>query len=191
MRHAPICPRLDGASIDLDSSFNVLIAYEDFETGKHAKKTYDFVVQNLGPDCRFTNQMWKFDVLTLPKLCDIAVEDATAADIIMISSNGGELPEGVKAWIEAWLPFEPGPLALVALSPRADQEDHRADSAQHYLARIARRGNMEFFAQPEVWPGRQIAQERFPLARLGQKTLCDLAGFAQRDVSLPRFNLDQ
>jgi len=43
--------------------FNVVIAYEDFETGKTCEGTYDFLVNNLRHECRFENQMWKFDVL--------------------------------------------------------------------------------------------------------------------------------
>ena len=37
----------------MNPTFNVVIAYEDFETGKHAKKTYDYLAEHLGRDCRF------------------------------------------------------------------------------------------------------------------------------------------
>src|SRR5262245_53918128 len=83
--------------------FNVLLAYEDFETGKHAKRTFDFLVQNLGDEYRMTNQMWKFDVLSIPKLREMAAKDALAADIIVISTRGGtSLPQAVTNWIESW-----------------------------------------------------------------------------------------
>lgn len=192
MQHVPNCPPLNSESADSDSSFNIVIAYEDFETGKHAKRTYDFLVQNLGRDCHFTNQMWKFDVLMLPKLRDIAVEDAAAADIIMISSNGGELPDHVKAWIEAWLPIAPNPLALVALFARKGEEDHTVNSAQRYLAQIAQKGNLEFFAQPEVWPSHDsdIANGLEDQPHLKQRRLPNLASFVQRDVSSPRWTLN-
>ncbi|HTL55437.1 MAG TPA: hypothetical protein VL361_07140 [Candidatus Limnocylindrales bacterium] len=191
MQDGPICPPLNCASTDADSSFNVVIAYEDFESGKHAKKTYDFLVENLGRDCRFTNQMWKFDVLMLPKLRDIAVEDAATADIIMISSNGGDLPDHVKAWIDAWLPIPPSPLALVALFARKGEEERQVNSAQRYLAQVAQKGNMEFFAEPEVWPGRE--NDKYSgdpnRSRFSENSLSSLAGFVQRDVSSPRWNV--
>ena len=57
---------LESPESDLNSTFNVVIAYEDFDTGKHARKTYDFLVENLGQRCEFTNQMWKFEVLSVP-----------------------------------------------------------------------------------------------------------------------------
>ncbi len=109
--------RLLGSS-DLNASptFNVVIAYEDFDTGKHARKTYDFLVENLGPQCHFTNQMWKFDVLRIPKLREMAANDAVLADLIIVSSHGGEeLPGPVKAWLESWLAQKGNPIALVAL----------------------------------------------------------------------------
>src|SRR5207245_10236995 len=89
------------SDLEVNNTFNVVIAYEDFETGKHAKSTYDFLVEHLHGECRFTNQMWKFDVLGIPKLREMAAKDAAMADIIIISSHGGEeLPPDVKAWIE-------------------------------------------------------------------------------------------
>src|SRR5262245_65262142 len=96
-------PSLRSTGGEGDLTFNVVIAYEDFETGKNAKKTYDFLVEHLGHECVFSNQMWKFDVLTLPKLKEMAISDAREADIIIISAHGNnDLPPQVKAWIEGW-----------------------------------------------------------------------------------------
>jgi hypothetical protein len=103
MQHTLNCPPLASTGLEANPAFDVVIAYEDFETGKHAKKTYDFLVEHLGRDCRFTNQMWKFDVLSIPKLREIAVNDAANADIIIVSSHGQELPSHIKEWVEAWL----------------------------------------------------------------------------------------
>src|SRR5260221_7127913 len=112
MQHTLIYPPL--SSPDLGSNFNVVIAYEDFETGKHAKKTCDFLTENLGPDCHVNSQMWKFDVLGLATLRVIAAKDAPAADIILISSRSGkELPESPKASGRLWLNLMVSVLPLV------------------------------------------------------------------------------
>src|SRR5690348_11522751 len=103
MQHTLSFSPVAASGLEAGPAFNVVIAYEDFETGTHAKKTYDFLADTLGQDCHFTNQMWKFDVLSLPKLREIAVKDAVHADIIIISSHGDELPAHVQAWIESWL----------------------------------------------------------------------------------------
>src|ERR1041384_5188943 len=92
------------SALEANSNLNVVIAYEDFETGKRAKKTCDFLAQNLGDDCRLSHQMWKFDVLGIPKLREMAAKDAAQADMVIISCHGSnELPIELKAWIELWL----------------------------------------------------------------------------------------
>lgn len=195
MQHTLVYNPPGSLDVGPSSTFNVVIAYEDFETGKHAKHTYDFLVEHLGRESQFTNQMWKFDILRIPKLREIATKDALDADIIIVSSRGDDdLPAPVKSWIESWL-TEPGhALALVALfsGPREEAPARRCIRA--YLAAAARRGKMEFFAQPDDWPGRENQRESFILQRnadLGQKTLSALAGAIQLDpVPASRWNLD-
>ena len=58
-------PSFGSSDRDLNSALNVVIAYEDLETGKRAMKTYEYMVQQLGEQCLFANQMWKFDVLAV------------------------------------------------------------------------------------------------------------------------------
>jgi hypothetical protein len=186
MQHALTCPPNDCPDIEPNSSFNVLIAYEDFDTGKHAKRTYDFLADTLGDECQVTNQMWKFDVLGIPKLREIAAGDAATSDIVVISCHGTELPETVKKWIECWLQSPGRPMALVALFDRAPDQRLRS-----YLAEVARRGNMEFFAQPDQWPGRNPRLEHLPLhhePRLNDRALSTLAGVVRQEVSSSRWD---
>src|SRR5947209_17488715 len=117
----PFPPR----NVDETPDFNVVIAYEDFESGKQAKATYDFLVENLGTNCRFSSQMWKFDVLGIPKLREMAAKDAAGADIVIVSCHGSnDLPVEVKAWIELWMADQSNTIALVALfdSPAVDPQ---------------------------------------------------------------------
>ncbi len=186
MQHTLACPPSGTADADAHPTFDVLIVYEDFETGKHAKKTYDFLVEHLGRDCLFSHQMWKFDVLSLPKLRDMAVKDAAAADIIIISSHGDELPAHVKTWIESWLQEPGNPLALVALFDRPQENASEARTVRAYLAGVARQGKMEFFAQPEDLPGSKLQPETVKSERkpkVSQKALSALAGAVQQERS--------
>src|ERR1041385_735669 len=90
--------------VEFSPSFSVVIAYEDFDTGKHAKKIYDYLAEHLKHEIQFTHQMWKFDVLAVSKLREMAAKDAVRADIIIVSAHGGaDLPSEVKAWTEQWL----------------------------------------------------------------------------------------
>jgi len=139
--------------------FKVVIAYEDFEMGNHAKHLYDFLTQNLGEDFELSSQMWKFDVLSIPKLREIAIKDAIEADILVISSRGGQgLATGAKVWIESWLTQGTRADALVALFGCEVQE---TQTVRDYLADVACRGGLEFFAQPDQWPGNEHSMDEF------------------------------
>ena len=187
MQHTLLYPPL--SSSDLGSSFNVVIAYEDFETGKHAKTTCDFLTENLGPDCHVNTQMWKFDVLGLAKLREMAAKDAASADIIIISCRGDNgLSAPLKAWIESWLEDKRSALALVALFDRPQDHLFQSRAVRDYLAEVARRGNMAFFAQPEEPQAQFKPGDAFKRA---DRTSSALAGAVYRDHTLPRWGINE
>jgi hypothetical protein len=184
-------PSFASSDLEVNPTIKVVIVYEDFEAGKHAKATYDFLVEHLGHECQFTNQMWKFDVLTIAKLREIAAKDAALADIIIVACRGEDLPAEVQTWFELWLAEKSHPIALVGLFNESDVQPENLEAARAYLAEIARRGRMEFFAKPEG-PGRK-AEEPFLFARGldTQKTLSTLAGVMERDLSFPRWGINE
>jgi hypothetical protein len=97
--------------------------------------------------------MWKFDVLALPKLREMAARDAAEADIIIVSAHGAiELPTEVKLWAEEWLAEKHHIIALVGLF---DPKEYLNNPVREYLADIARRAGIEFFSQPGAWPGKE------------------------------------
>lgn len=192
MQHTINYPPLTVSELDAKPTLNVVIAYEDFETGKHAKSTYDFLVEHLGHEFQFLNQMWKFDVLSIPKLRDMAAKDAAMADIIIISSHGRELSQEVKSWIEMWLAEKGNPMALVALFTGSSTDPRETAAVRDYLDGVARRGRLEFFAQPDEWPGKK-GGEPFLFNRSSEvgKALSTLAGVVERDVSYPRWGINE
>jgi hypothetical protein len=192
MQHTLTFPPAGSAEVDVTPpTLNVVIVYEDFETGTHAKKTYDFLVENVRPECQFTNQMWKFDVLSIPKLREIAVRDAATADIVIISSHGGELPAHVKSWVESWLEKPGTTLALVGLF---DHQSPETWVTREYLAQAARRGKMAFFAQPDDWPDRRLTPAPVAFQHndgWSGRTLSTLAGAMQRENSAPHWGINE
>ncbi|MGA2863823.1 MAG: hypothetical protein ABSF95_04985 [Verrucomicrobiota bacterium] len=195
MQYRLTSPTLGASGLDANPNFNVVIAYEDFEAGKHARKTYDFLVENLGRELQFTNQMWRFDVLSIPKLRELAATGAAQADLIVISSHGsGELPGPVTAWIESWLGRQCHGLALVALFDCPREESQKTRAVRAYLAGVASRGGLEFFGQPDDWPGRR--NRGGPLLfqanpDLGGRSLPALAGVAQEGPRFPRWGINE
>jgi hypothetical protein len=137
-------------------AFRVVMVYEDFRTARQATRAYDFLVANLTHEWRVTSQMWKFDVLRIPELRALAAEDAMMADLIIVSCNGeGELPSGVRTWIEMWLGYKAGAVALVALLDVPPGQAERARVTQAYLEHVAQRAHMEFFTWPQGLPTKQ------------------------------------
>ena len=182
-------PTFGSSDGDVNSALNVVIAYEDLETGKRAMRTYEYMVQQLGNQCLFANQMWKFDVLALPKLREIAAKDAAAAEIIMVSAHEGrELPADVKSWIEMWLGYRTGATALVGLF----DGETELTPARTYLADVARRANIEFFSQPGIWPGGVGTRSTTTLAHpRSDKTLAFLATATQEVPCFPHWGINE
>jgi hypothetical protein len=182
-------PAFGSSDRDANPALNVVIAYEDLETGKRAMKTYEYMVQQLGDQCLFANQMWKFDVLAVPKLKEIAAKDAAAAEIIIVSAHeGNELPKEVKAWIEMWLSYKTEAGALVALF---DGEAEK-NPVRTYLEEIARRGKMEFFCQPCPGPGSANTRSANTLnAPMNEKTFSFLANANQEAPSFSHWGINE
>ena len=173
-------------------TFNILIAYQNLETGKHAKNTYDFLVKHLGADCQFTNEMWKFEVLSIPHLQEIAAKDAAMADIIMISCDGTQLPPEVSAWIERWLGQPHHAFALVALFDSPGEEGQT--EVRSYLAGVAKRGEMEFFAQPDAGSPATNPDELFRFQRqtgVEENNLPTLIAYDHSETIFPRWGIKE
>jgi hypothetical protein len=193
MQHTAFYSPIGSSDLEPDPIFNVVIVYEDFETGKQAKETYDFLVNNLRHECRFENQMWKFDVLGISKLREMAAKDAQMADIIIISCHGThDLSTDVKAWIDAWVQGQSNAIALVGLFGNGC-DDCDNNSIRDYLAGVAGRARMEFFAQPN-----DLAVKRFDQSiahdrgiKRDEKTLSALAGIVQRDQTFPHWGINE
>jgi len=193
MQNTAFYSPIGSSDLEPDPIFNVVIAYEDFETGKQAKETYDFLVSHLRHECRFDNQMWKFDVLGISKLREMAVKDALMADIIIISCHGiHEFSADVKAWIDSWVCGQSNAIALVALLGDAGY-DSDCNQIRDYLAQGARRARMELFAQPNdpaVKPfDESIASDRG--TKRDKKALSALADIVQRDQTFPHWGINE
>lgn len=138
------------APSEASPTFNVVLVYEDLETGKRAMRTYDFLVEQLGEDCLFANQMWKFDLLTVPKLREMAAHDAATADIVIISAHeGNAVSYEVRDWVDMWTAQDTRNIAIVGLF---DSEASIVTPVRDFLEHTAERLGVQFFSQPGVWP---------------------------------------
>src|SRR3981081_3948834 len=126
--------------------FNVVIMYEDFGTGKQAKKGLDYVAEELGNDLEFRHSMWRLDILQDPKLNVLAAALAEA-DLLIISLRGeGQLPSKIRALInERLVQTVNHQCALVALFEGAVPATR--SSVYACLATLAQQRGLDFFEQ--------------------------------------------
>jgi hypothetical protein len=165
--------------------FNVVIVYEELESGKRARRTYDYLAEQLGHESEFKHAMWKFDILAIPHLRDMAVKDVMNADIVVVSmARAREVPAAVKDWIESWLGFAAKPMALVALF---DSESTDTRISRNYLEAVANRGGMKFFANPDLPAGeRKVPEAPHSVLRNNQHS-----PGARHEVSSPRWGINE
>ncbi len=142
-------------------AFNVAILYEEIELGKLAKRTCDFLVDNMGLDCGFTHQIWKFDALSIPVFREAATRDAAGTDIVVLACQTGDLPGPVFSWLQTWLEQAASPLALVALfDPGA--KSPRILAARASLSSLAERSGVEFFARGSEELDKNLPKRDYP-----------------------------
>lgn len=157
-------------------AFRVVMAYDDFASGKRAMDACPLLVSQLGGGAELRSSMWKFDVLHSTKLNQIAVNDAIEADVIIVANarNAG-LPDSVKTWIAGWVPRKRGQAAtLVALVDFTGEDVQAAVLAQALLKDAAAEAKIDFLPQ----------EIRFPESSLPPVSSAQTAE-ASREASIP------
>ncbi len=131
----------------------LLVAFEDSITGTRVKEFCQGLSRDLGEHCRITEHVWLFSTLRLRELREIAAEEASASDLVIVSVHQAEqLPEEVKNWIDLWLQHKGNHSAvLLALLDPADED--APNSTQAYLQDVARRAGMVFLTESPEGPG--------------------------------------
>ena len=125
----------------------LLAAFEDSITGTRVRGYCQGLSRDLGADCRIVEHVWLFNTFRLHELQEIAAEEASASDLVIMSVHQAHsLPDEVKSWIDLWLrPRVRHPAVLLAL---LDPEEERApNGVLAYLQEVANRGGMEFLVE--------------------------------------------
>jgi len=157
-----------------NSTVKLVIGYEDFVTGQRAMRSCQYLIERLGHQFEVLTDLWKFDLLRMPRLRDIAAQDAAQADVVMISTHGcGELPSEVKSWITALSEADSCRKALVVLLDAEEQSTTEKSQVHSFLQRIAGDMDMDFFVQrssvakPQTDSARHSVATRVPLTSSG------------------------
>jgi hypothetical protein len=130
----------------------LLATFEDSTTGTRIKEFRQDLSRRLDEHCRLIEHVWLFSTFRLRELREIAAEEASAADVVIISVHDAEgLPEEVKSWIDLWLQLKgTRPGLLVALLDEAHEGVRGTIEA--YLQEIAQRAGLEFLVESRTLP---------------------------------------
>ena len=130
----------------------LLAVFEDSVTGRRVKEFCQGLSRNLGQQCQIVEHVWLFSTFRLRELQEIAAEEASASDLVIISVHQAEsLPDEVKRWIDLWLSHKGARhgVLLALLDP-----DYEGDTSatETYLRETARRGGLEFLVESNETP---------------------------------------
>lgn len=138
---------LPGAHWEPKTPFDLVVAYEDRMTRNRALHLYDHLAQQLLDDYDFKCAWWKFDHLAEPSLREDSIDDAAAANMVILSLHARpEIPEEQKHWVESWLAFRnQRKCALVAMIGNGETPPIDSTNMITWLCNAARLGRMDFF----------------------------------------------
>ncbi|HUR45330.1 MAG TPA: hypothetical protein VMZ27_05565 [Candidatus Saccharimonadales bacterium] len=169
--------------LDITSTIQVVIAFEDLAAGKRGKQVYDYLTHRL-TDFEFDHEVWKFSALECERILESAARQAAAADIIMLALHGSNpLPEALKNWIETWVGQNGNPMALVVLFDQECEATPEMMKTRAYLEEVARRGKLDLFMQPQK-SRNMLTEESRPHFDFAEEFE------ASTYVSIPRFGIN-
>ncbi|MEQ2009406.1 MAG: hypothetical protein ABMA26_21705 [Limisphaerales bacterium] len=135
-----------GCGVTAAELFNVILVYEDQASALRGLSLYQRLVSELGIDCDFNLNVWKFAVLGLARLDEISAEQASDADLVIVCTRDESVPPAhVRSWFQRWVEMKGrNDCALVVLGEAAD-EWARADKQDGFFHGLARRGGVAVF----------------------------------------------
>jgi len=93
----------------------MVVVYEDGVAHDCAMEMGNRLAAQFGEEPTFVFNSWNFKQLAEPETAGEAVEAASRADVIIISTHGNELPWAVGAWLESCVKVRSGPEGALAL----------------------------------------------------------------------------
>jgi hypothetical protein len=138
-------PALDAMCV----AIGITIIYEDRAAGLRAKRFSDLLTELSGAADHSTPACWRFELIELPEIADLAARDAAASEFVIFSLRGDtSLSIATRGWIESWL--ADGPASLVALFDPERSRRNQTDGVRYYLRQAAADAGVAFFAHCPV-----------------------------------------
>ena len=139
-------PRAKGP-LPLAPQVEVLILYEDFDTGLRAKRSLDFLPDQFPAHAKLSAKLWRTQLLSDPLLGEQAALEAAAAEVIILSVHGrSALPAEVRAWLNRWLGHKRRrPYALGVLLDSGGASEGSGNPVVGYMQAVAAAAGVDLF----------------------------------------------
>jgi len=132
---------------------DVVVAYENFHSGKRAQYACQQIVSLAHGDGTMSLDLWKFDMLKLHSMQAVALEAAASAILLVLAPQDGmELPPGMMNWLRLIFQQPTHPKALLALLEPAPEDPALTSPVQEQL--------QEFAEKIQLWCLRTAAADR-------------------------------
>lgn len=147
-------PSSEVANPETPPPMRVVIVYEDVDCGLRAMQLYERLTREYEREFSFQLDLWRWEILGMPAIGDLAAYAAAAADMVLMSITGRtELSPVIKSWVENWIPRKTesdGALVLLLDKPN----DHSAYQAStvSYLRSAASGANVKFMVHSAQYP---------------------------------------
>jgi hypothetical protein len=139
-----------------------VIVYENSPAQEIAYRFWHRIEQQHPAGEKFDVSWWTFELLGDPTEAGRAARKAARADLIVFASGlEGELPDGLKAWIESWLAKrQEREGAIVGLVRSTAVPCAIPGMKEIYLRQIAHRAGMDYLM--DLPPGGSLAMPNSP-----------------------------
>jgi hypothetical protein len=139
--------------------FRLLLAWDDFASGRRAVCFLERLVDEFGRMFTFVPSFLRFEDLRQPHVAQQMEDQAAEADLVVIAACGdAELPLLVKDWIrKLGAEKEHSDGALVALLSPGESGFVNDRPVHWHLSEAARRSGRKFLCNPIDWPAKEAA----------------------------------
>ena len=172
--------------------FDLVVAYEDAATRERAMSLHDHLASRLNDDFDFQCTWWNFSHIADPTLREQAIDDATAANMIVLSLHpGSELPRAAQSWMEQWAQrSDHNKCALVTLFADTAAAKSVAPTFTR-LKQIARQARMDFFSNLADASGALGELDVHQITERATTLTPSLKGTPDKLFPLPRWGINE
>ncbi len=148
--------RSDCSAKSKGRALKIVLVYDGFTDLIRAHELWSGLVARFKSEMQIAGRAWNFSLLRDPRTRLKAALHTADANLVVFSASGRtELPEHMRNWIGAWIPWKKGRHdALVAMLDRQSPPSPAAFRLCQYLRQTAQKTGMDFFCNADQTPPR-------------------------------------